>query len=94
MLELGPYERQGHEMIGLRAAQVADLLITYGSRAHLYAQAARQAGMPPSDILEFETGEPIIEWLTRHLSAHDTVLLKGSHGLHMESITAALEMHR
>ena len=37
MLELGPYERQGHEMVGLRAAQVANVLITFGPRAPPYA---------------------------------------------------------
>ena len=47
MLELGPYERQGHEMVGLRAAQVADLLVTLGSRAHIIAEAARRG--PPSE---------------------------------------------
>jgi UDP-N-acetylmuramoyl-tripeptide--D-alanyl-D-alanine ligase len=35
MLELGPYERGGHEMVGLRAAQVANVLLTLGERAHL-----------------------------------------------------------
>jgi len=30
MLELGQYERQGHEMVGLRAAQVASTLLTLG----------------------------------------------------------------
>ena len=35
MLELGHYERQGHEMVGLRAAQVANTLAHLGfSRAH------------------------------------------------------------
>jgi len=28
MLELGPYEKQGHEMVGLRTAQVAKVLLT------------------------------------------------------------------
>src|SRR5574339_1215053 len=34
MLELGPYERSGHEMVGLRAAQVANMLLTLGEKAH------------------------------------------------------------
>jgi len=92
MLELGPYERQGHEMVGLRAAQVAHILITYGVRAHMYAEAARRTGVKPAHILEFESAEPIIEWLKKNLTKDDTVLLKGSHGLRMDAITAALEV--
>jgi UDP-N-acetylmuramoyl-tripeptide--D-alanyl-D-alanine ligase len=92
MLELGQYERQGHEMVGMRGAQVAKTLITLGPRAHLIAEAARRAGMKASLVLEFEQIEPIIEWLQKNLSAGDAVLIKGSHGLHMDRITAALEV--
>jgi UDP-N-acetylmuramoyl-tripeptide--D-alanyl-D-alanine ligase len=92
MLELGPYERLGHEMVGLRAAQVADILITLGVRAHIYAEAARRAGMKPSRIIEFEESTPVVEWLRTNLSKDDIALLKGSHGLRMDSITAALEV--
>ena len=92
MLELGPYERQGHEMVGLRAAQVADIMITLGLRAHVYAEAARRTGKKSANILEFETAEPVIEWLKKNLTKDDTVLIKGSHGLRMDNITAALEV--
>ncbi len=92
MLELGPYERQGHEMVGLRAAQVADLLITLGPRAHMYAEAARRTGMKASKIIEFEEIGPVIDWLKRNLSPQDAALLKGSHGLRMDRIIAAVEV--
>jgi UDP-N-acetylmuramoyl-tripeptide--D-alanyl-D-alanine ligase len=92
MLELGPYERQGHEMVGLRAAQVADVIITLGIRAHIYAESARRTGKKSANILEFETAEPVIEWLKKNLTKDDTVLIKGSHGLRMDNITAALEV--
>ena len=92
MLELGPYEEQGHEMVGLRAAQVADILVTLGSRAHIYAKAARRAGMKPTQVFEFEENTAIIEWLRTNLSKEDAVLLKGSHGLRMDRILAELEI--
>ena len=92
MLELGPYEKQGHDMVGMRVAQVAKVLITLGPRAHIIAEAARRAGMKPSSILEFEELEPIVDWLNRNLTANDAVLVKGSHGLHMDRITALLEV--
>lgn len=91
MLELGPYEQQGHEMVGLRAAQVAAVLLTLGERGHLIAEAARRAGMRTSQVLEFEEAGPVIDWLRKNLSATDAVLVKGSHGLHMDQITSALE---
>jgi len=91
MLELGPYERGGHEMVGLRAAQVASVLLTLGERAHMIADAARRAGMKKSSILEFNEFEPLIEWLKVNLTKEDAVLIKGSHGLRMDRITSLLE---
>ncbi len=93
MLELGPYERQGHEMVGMRVAQVAKTLLTLGPRAHMIADAARRAGMKPPNIIEFEELEPIVDWLNRNLTTSDAVLIKGSHGLRMDRITASLEVH-
>ena len=92
MLELGQYERQGHEMVGLRTAQVADTLLTLGSRAHMIAEAARRSGMRKSSVLEFEELEQIVNWLDENLSKNDSVLIKGSHGLRMDRIVNALEV--
>ncbi len=92
MLELGPYERQGHEMVGLRAAQVAQILVALGPRARMIAEAARRAGLKPANVLEFDEAAPLIEWLRKNLSPQDAVLIKGSHGLRMDKITAALEV--
>ncbi|HUG34945.1 MAG TPA: UDP-N-acetylmuramoyl-tripeptide--D-alanyl-D-alanine ligase [Anaerolineales bacterium] len=92
MLELGPYERGGHEMVGLRAGQVAGVLLTLGERAHTIAEAARRAGMKKSSILEFDELEPLMEWLGTNLSKNDVVLIKGSRGLRMDRITNLLEV--
>lgn len=92
MLELGPYEKQGHEIVGMRAAQVAKILLTLGPRAQMIADAARRAGMKTAQILEFEKLEPVVDWLNKNLTSNDTVLVKGSHGLRMDRITAALEV--
>jgi UDP-N-acetylmuramoyl-tripeptide--D-alanyl-D-alanine ligase len=91
MLELGPYERGGHEMVGLRAAQVASVLLTLGQRAHMIADAARRAGMRKNAILEFDDFDPLMEWLKANLTPNDSVLIKGSHGLRMDRITSMLE---
>ena len=92
MLELGQYERQGHEMVGLRAAQVADTLLTLGERAHMIADAARKAGLKKSSVLEFDELEQIVDWLNENLSKEDSVLIKGSHGLRMDRIVNTLEV--
>ncbi len=92
MLELGQYEKQGHEMVGVRAARVADMLVTLGTRAHAIADAARKAGMKKESIVEFEDIEKLTGWLRSNLSSQDFVLLKGSHGLRMDRITSALEV--
>ena len=41
---------------------------------------------------DFEESEPILEWLSKNLTDKDAVLIKGSHGLRMDRITAALEV--
>ena len=92
MLELGQYEKQGHELVGLRAAQVADALVTVGSRGHMIAEAARRAGLRSAQIVEFEDTDQVIPYLRQSLNGEDVVLVKGSHGIRMDRIVAALEV--
>jgi len=91
MLELGQYEQQGHEIVGVRAAEVAEMLVTVGERGHMIAAAARRAGLKSDKVVEFESTEESIEWLRNHLTEKDVVLIKGSHGIRMDRIVAALE---
>lgn len=91
MLELGQYEKQGHEMVGHRAAQVSDQLITVGERSHMIAEAARKAGMGNDRIHEFDNTDDATEFLSNFLTAKDVVLVKGSHGVRMDKIVSALE---
>ncbi len=91
MLELGPYEREGHEKVGLRAAAVADLLVAFGPRARMIAEAARKAGMPAEQMLATEDLQTALRWLRARLTSQDVVLVKGSRGMRMDRIVAALE---
>ena len=91
MLELGPYEKQGHEMVGDRAAEVCDELVTVGERGKMIASAATLAGMPASAVYWVATVPEAIEFLQNELKTGDVVLIKGSHGLRMERIVYALE---
>ncbi len=91
MLELGPYEKEGHWKVGLRAAEVADVLITIGDRSRQIAIAARRAGFPMNKITEFENSKQAIEHLQGRLDEDDVVLVKGSRGMQMDRIVATLE---
>ncbi len=92
MLELGPYEQQGHEMVGVRAAQVAECLVTVGPRGRMIAAAARRAGLRSNKVAEFESTEEAIPHLRKSLTGKDVVLVKGSHGVRMDRIVTALEV--
>jgi UDP-N-acetylmuramoyl-tripeptide--D-alanyl-D-alanine ligase len=91
MLELGPYEQQGHEMVGVRAAQVADRLITVGERSQMIASAARRAGFKEDLIQECDTSEEVIDLLRQSLSGDDVVLVKGSRSMRLDRIVSSLE---
>lgn len=94
MLELGQYEQKGHYMVGVRAAQVCDELVAVGPRAKMIAEAAIGSRLSPLQVKWFETVPEVIDYLKRHLTEGDVVLLKGSHGLRMDKITSALEEPR
>ena len=92
MLELGPYEKQGHELVGARVAETCQRLITIGTRARMIAEAAVRAGLPTEAVSWVESVPEAIDLLRTSLNAGDVVLVKGSHGMHMERIVSALEV--
>ena len=94
MLELGQYEKEGHELMGARVADVVDELVTIGERSKWIAEAASQAGLGLDRIKEFGTSEDSIDYLKEHLASNDVVLVKGSRGMQMEIIVSALEQVR
>lgn len=92
MLELGIYEQQGHEKVGVRAAEVVDTLITVGKLARIIAESAHKAGLPSSKIHVTDGVEQATDLLRGILREGDVALVKGSHGLRMDRIAAALEV--
>ncbi|MFO7584305.1 MAG: cyanophycin synthetase, partial [Anaerolineales bacterium] len=92
MLELGQYEREGHERVGARAAEVADVLVTFGVRAHLIAESARRAGLKRTAVQEFEDLDEMIAWLDKNLTGDDVVLFKGSNSMRLDRAVSALEV--
>jgi UDP-N-acetylmuramoyl-tripeptide--D-alanyl-D-alanine ligase len=90
MLELGDYEDEAHRIVGRRVAAVADVLLTIGPRARIIADEAARSGVTSERITTFDRKDDIIPVLTSELRAGDAVLIKGSRGLALEDVVAAL----
>jgi len=98
MRELGEIAEEEHRVVGRRAGEVADLVVTYGELALPIAQEAkavpRRVDGGPPDVTSFrldQRGE-LVDFLLRELRDGDVVLLKGSRGLCMEEMVAALRI--
>ena len=90
MLELGDFEEEGHRKVGRRVVDVASILITVGPRGRIIAQEALACGMAEGDVFMVENNEQAIAQLRQIISQGDVVLVKGSRGMKMEEIVAAL----
>jgi UDP-N-acetylmuramoyl-tripeptide--D-alanyl-D-alanine ligase len=91
MQEVGPYGGRGHAMVGVRAAEVVDELVTLGERGRIIAASALSSGLGPEQVTSFDENDQVIEFLKSRLQPRDIVLVKGSSELHMDRIAAALE---
>jgi UDP-N-acetylmuramoyl-tripeptide--D-alanyl-D-alanine ligase len=80
MRELGEYGREAHEMVGKRAAEIVDLLVTVGEESRVLADAARAAGLSENKIRTFGYGEAekAGKELARLIQKGDIILVKGS----------------
>jgi UDP-N-acetylmuramoyl-tripeptide--D-alanyl-D-alanine ligase len=92
MFELGPYEMSGHEMVGIRASEIAERIITLGEKGKMIAEAAVRSGMSHQKVTSFENTDQVVEALRNLLKEGDVVLVKGSHGLRMDRIVSNLEV--
>lgn len=91
MLELGRYEHQGHQKVGIRAAEVADVIVTVGQLGKIIAKSAADMRFKEENIHSFENNSDVITFLKENLVENDIVLVKGSRGMQMDKIVAALE---
>ncbi len=90
MRELGSYTQEGHRLVGIRAADVVDLLVTVGELARIIGQEAQAAGLPPERVREFASAEEAIRFLEQTIGPEDLVLVKGSRAVGMDRIVAAI----
>lgn len=93
MLELGTYTGEGHQIVGRRAADVADTLVTVGELGHAIGEEARAVGFAPERLFMTATFEEAIDLLRRELEPGDLVLVKGSRAVGMDSVVLAISQH-
>jgi UDP-N-acetylmuramoyl-tripeptide--D-alanyl-D-alanine ligase len=89
MLELGDFEEEGHRIVGGRTADVVDALYTVGPRARIIAQEAMRLNRKLM-VEMFDEKESLVSALRHDLRDGDLVLIKGSRGIQMETVVAAL----
>lgn len=90
MLELGDYSDEGHKLVGRRAADVVDLLVTVGPRGLSIGEEAAAAGFPAATLHEFPTDSDAVAYLQSELAANDIVLVKGSRAVGMDAVVAQI----
>lgn len=83
MLELGDYTEEGHRRCGACAAQKEVELIAVGASSRFTAEEARTQN---GRVQWFATKAEAVPALLAMLQPGDTVLFKGSHGVHMEEL--------
>jgi UDP-N-acetylmuramoyl-tripeptide--D-alanyl-D-alanine ligase len=90
MFELGSYEREGHRLVGEKAAALGvDILLAIGDRAKFLAQGARESGFA-GILVRFDNQAAAIEYLQGEIRSDDVVLFKASRGMHLEEIVDKL----
>ncbi len=90
MLELGIVEEASHRLVGRRAVDVADLLIAVGTRGRWIGEEALSIGMAAENVVIVESAEMAAAALRELITQGDVVLVKGSYGMRMDRIVAAL----
>ncbi len=84
MLELGKDSPKYHTEIGEKCAQCADKLIAYGPLSEYICKGAKEGGM--TDIFYCKDSTDAAGKLFEIAAENDTVLFKGSHGMHVEEV--------
>ena len=91
MLELGPRTVPGHREVGRLVARLGlDHLVTVGVHSRELARAARDEGMPAHRITEVDAAPGAARLVRDLVRPGDVVLVKGSRGMKLEQVVAAL----
>jgi UDP-N-acetylmuramoyl-tripeptide--D-alanyl-D-alanine ligase len=83
MRELGPLAVESHRTIGRRASEVFDAVcVIDGENGRILAAAAAADVVPDR--------EAAVDWVRKNAREGDRVLVKGSHGIHLEKVVKEL----
>lgn len=89
MLELGEKSPELHAEIGEKAAALKlDHLLALGPLSKYTVEMARKKGL--ATALHFYDKMDLVEYLKKIIRQHDVILIKGSRGMAMEEVTAAV----
>lgn len=91
MLELGEYEKSGHKGVGSHVVQTADFFIAIGPRSKMMVESALKNGFDPKKIEWFEDASQSLHLIKEYCEKNSIILVKGSHGMRMDRITAFLK---
>ena len=89
MLELGTCTQAEHYRVGRIAAEKADIVLAYGPNAARGGGGCLTGGMTEKTAQAFTEIDQITAALERLVKPGDYILVKGSHGMHMEKILDA-----
>src|SRR5690606_21277609 len=86
MREMGSETENGHRIIGGRAGEVADMLVTFGELTDISVAAAKESAASRGrelTVVRFgsDQREELTNFLKEELNEGDMVLLKGANGL-------------
>jgi UDP-N-acetylmuramoyl-tripeptide--D-alanyl-D-alanine ligase len=91
MLEIGSGAASAHAGVGKRVAELGiDIVVAIGSMADEVANGALKAGLGSDSVFNFVDKAAAIETLSGVLHKGDTVLVKASRGMELETVVAAI----
>lgn len=93
VLELGEVSEQLHYETGVAAANLGvDTVITVGCEMRALARGVKDT-RPDMTVLSFDNNQDASAALTELLGEGDAVFVKGSRGMHMEEVVAAVKAY-
>ena len=87
MLELGRFSKKIHKELGdVVVDNDIDILITVGKYSEEIDKQVIELGMAKKNVIHFDKEDDSYDYLRKTLDKKDVVLVKGSHGIHLENI--------
>ena len=84
MLELGGCTQAEHYRVGRIAAEKAHVVLAYGPNSSRVVNGAVTGGMSQTMAHAYEDRQELVAAMKRMIRPGDVILVKGSHGMHME----------